>query len=129
MLTALVGFTSLSTASNALPFQQTPSSYQSWLNQRKWEDKKRMRFTELQRCLYISPEEVLQEYKARGVELTFNPRVYIEKYACLSGYSETTSPLGTRVCSIKIVETTNNVGGYYGSKQETEIKFEECRWR
>jgi hypothetical protein len=113
----------------ALPFQQTPSSYQSWLNQREWEEGKRIGFIELRKCLYINPEEVRREYKERGVDLIFNARVYIEKYACLSGYAETSSPLGKRVCSIKLVETTNSVGRPTGSEQETEIKFGECRWR
>jgi hypothetical protein len=128
-ISASIGSIVLSPPSIALPFQQNPSSYQSWLNQRKWEGGKRIRFRELSRCLRVNPEEVKEEYKARGVELTFNDRVYIERYACLSGYTETTSPLGTRVCSIKLIETTNKVGGLSNSEQETEIRFGECRWR
>jgi hypothetical protein len=112
----------------ALPFQKTSTSYQNWLNSKKWKGDD-MKFMRLDRCFYMNPDFILSLYRDRGVELTFNPRVYMEGYNCRYGFVEILNPQGKKVCLIDEIEFIQSHPVSTFDEPKINIKYNNCRWK
>lgn len=115
---------------HALPFNKAPTSYQNWLNQKKWKGDN-LKFMKIDECLYLDPDFILSLYKDRGVELTFNSSVYMDGYVCRSGFIEIRNPQGTKVCLIDKIETikTYPTSLLRGDEPEVNLSYNSCRWK
>jgi len=113
----------------ALPFKKTPTSYQNWLNQKGWKGDN-LKFMQLDECLYLDPDFILSLYKERGVELTFNSRVYMDGYVCRSGFIEIRNPQGKKICLINEIKTikTYPTSLLRGDEPEVDLSYNSCRW-
>lgn len=112
----------------ALPFNKTSNSYQNWLNNKRWKGDG-LKFMRLEKCLYLSPDFILSLYKDRGVELTFNSRVYMEGYTCRAGFVEIVNPQGKRVCLIDEIEFIQSHPISTLDEPKINFRYGECRWK
>ena len=112
----------------ALPFNKTPNSYQNWLNQKKWKGDN-LNFIQLDRCFYMNPEFILRLYKELGVELNFNPRVYMEGYNCRAGFVEISNPQGKKVCLIDEIEFIQQHPVSALDDPKIKLNYNNCRWK
>jgi hypothetical protein len=124
-------FLLLITSSNcfALPFSKTALSYEKWLNQKKWKGGDDIRFLRLDKCFYMNPEFILSSYRDRGVELTFNSRVYMEGYNCRYGFVEISNPQGRKVCLIDEIEFIQSHPISTFDEPKINFKYNNCRWK
>jgi hypothetical protein len=113
----------------ALPFNKTPSSYQNWLNQKRWRGDK-TNFIQLANCFYMSPDHILRLYReVHGAELTFNSRVYMEGYSCRSGFIEILNPQGKKICIINEIEFTQQHPISSLDELKINLRYNNCLWK
>jgi hypothetical protein len=123
---------SFSQVSFALPFHKTPTSYQYWLNQQKWENGDKLIFLKLDKCIYLNPDYLLEQYRKRGVNLTFNEQVYMEEYYCGNGFVEIINPQGKKICIITKAQFSQLVNlsspPHLRANPKINISYDNCRW-
>jgi hypothetical protein len=128
----LIPLTLISTTSNsfALPFHKNASSFQNWLNYKRWSGSD-YRFIQLGECFYLDPDYFLRVYERAN--LTFTSTVFMEGYICKTGFVEISNPQGKKVCILDKISFERhvalNLSPSLQSEPDIKITHRNCRWR